>query len=269
MDTAGQKLKRARERLKLRYREVEEASQRIAGRHGNPEFAIALSRLSDIENKGTVPSIYRLYTLCAVCRLDFDEVLGWYGVRPEHLPTEAAESGLDATHLAHFPPPPLPAEVPGDDETAACDAGRTAYLGQLQRWGKSSLGLLQEREPRQHRYGYIGLDDWSMYPVLRPGSLVMVDERQRKIAVSGWANEIERPIYFLEHRNGFACGWCSLADGRLVLLPHPASACAPAIYQYPNEIEILGRVVGVAMLLGSRKRRLTRISVAQAASPGL
>ena len=60
MEEAGQKLKRARERLNLRYRDVEEASNQIAARHNNDEFSIALSRLSDIENKGTVPTIYRL-----------------------------------------------------------------------------------------------------------------------------------------------------------------------------------------------------------------
>ena len=68
MEDAGQKLKRVRERLKLRYRDVEEASQRIAQRQKNDEFAIALSRLADIENKGTVPSLYRLYSICAIYR---------------------------------------------------------------------------------------------------------------------------------------------------------------------------------------------------------
>ena len=43
----------SRERLNLRYRDVEEASHRIADRHKNDEFSIALSRLADIENKGT------------------------------------------------------------------------------------------------------------------------------------------------------------------------------------------------------------------------
>src|SRR5262252_2239093 len=82
MDDAGQKLKRARERLNLRYRDVEEASLRIAERHKNEEFIIALSRLSDIENKGTVPTIYRLYTLCAIYRLNLNDVLRWYSVDP-------------------------------------------------------------------------------------------------------------------------------------------------------------------------------------------
>ena len=57
MEDAGQKLKRVRERLRLKFRDVEEASGRISARHGSDEFAIVLSRLADIENKGTLPTI--------------------------------------------------------------------------------------------------------------------------------------------------------------------------------------------------------------------
>ena len=63
MEEAGQKLKRIRERLRLKYRDVEEASLRIAAAHQNDEFVVALSRLADIENKGTMPSMYRTLLL--------------------------------------------------------------------------------------------------------------------------------------------------------------------------------------------------------------
>ena len=59
----GEKLKRVREKLKLTYRDVEKASQQLAAHHQNEEFSIALSRLSDIEHKGTVPTIFRLYAI--------------------------------------------------------------------------------------------------------------------------------------------------------------------------------------------------------------
>ena len=80
MEDAGEKLKRVRDRLGLTIRDVEEASRKIASRHHNDEFVIGLSRLSEIENKGTVPTIYRLYSLCSIYRLDLLEVLEWYGV---------------------------------------------------------------------------------------------------------------------------------------------------------------------------------------------
>ena len=76
----GLKLKKVREKLGLRYRQVEQASNLIAQRHRNLDYVIGLSRLADIENKGVVPSLHRFYNLCAIYRLDFSEVLEWYGV---------------------------------------------------------------------------------------------------------------------------------------------------------------------------------------------
>jgi transcriptional regulator with XRE-family HTH domain len=90
MEEAAQKLKRIRERLGLKYRDVEEATARIASAHHSDEFLVSLSRLSDIENKGTMPTMYRLYSLCAVYRLDVVEVLSWYGILLSDLPADAA-----------------------------------------------------------------------------------------------------------------------------------------------------------------------------------
>jgi hypothetical protein len=91
-----------------------------------------------------------------------------------------------------------------------------------------------------------------MDPLLRPGTLVLVDPNQQKVRNSGWNNEYERPIYFIEIRQGFRCCWCRCQDGQLMLVPHPLSSCAPEVYRHPEEAEIVGQVVGVAMRLGPR-----------------
>lgn len=256
MEEAGQKLKRVRERLNLRYRDVEDASLRIAERHQNDEFIVALSRLSDIENKGTVPTVFRLYTLCTIYRLDLLEVLQWYGVDLSHLPADAAAIELEKTHAIHFQPHnqgevllPLALD-PGLDLT------KTTYLSRMiQRWGKLPLMLLHSLDLKTHRYAFVGSEDWSMYPLLQPGSLLLLDETKRKIVSSGWTNEFDRPIYFLEHRDGYACGWCNLEGNRLVLQPHPASMCNPQVFLYPDEIDVVGQVTGVAMRLDQGRRR--------------
>jgi hypothetical protein len=129
------------------------------------------------------------------------------------------------------------------------------------------LRFLSGLDLRRNRYGLIGTEDRSMLPVLHPGSLVLIDERAR-IASAGWTNEYDRPIYFLEHREGYICGWCDLAGDRLVVLPHPASHQKPSVYRYPSEIDLLGQVIGVAMLLDSGRRRFARQSATPAASPG-
>src|SRR5207245_10058013 len=72
---AGNNLRASRERLGLTMRDVESASMRLAARHGNDEFVINPSRLSDIETKGLVPSVYRLYTLAIVYRFDLRELI--------------------------------------------------------------------------------------------------------------------------------------------------------------------------------------------------
>src|SRR6266516_3720712 len=102
MEEAGLKLKRIRERLQLKYREVEEATAKIAAVHENDEYTVALSRLADIENKGTLPSIYRLYSLCAVYRLDVHEVLSWYGISLSGVPSDAGLVEIARTHALGF-----------------------------------------------------------------------------------------------------------------------------------------------------------------------
>jgi len=264
MEEPGQKLKRVRERLGLRYRDVEEFSQRIADRWKNNEFTLALSRLADIENKGVVPTIYRLYSLCSIYRLDMGEVLRWYGVNLSELPGDAANTPHERSHLIGFTPQEEAEPNWGDLEVPlSLDPGfdwrKTTFLSRLiQNWGPLPLMLLRGMEPVNQRYGFIGTEDWFMAPLVMPGSLVQIDENRRKVSAQGWGNEFERPIYFLEHREGFTCAWCSLQDDQIILQPHPASLCHPLVYPYPSGVDIVGQVVGVAMRLEAPRRRAAR-----------
>ena len=94
-----------------------------------------------------------------------------------------------------------------------------------------------------------------MFPLIPPGSLVVIDDSKRRIINSGWLTEFERPIYFLEHREGYLCGWCSLHDGTLIVQPHPASGSDAESYAYPSEIEVIGQVTRVALNLETARRR--------------
>jgi hypothetical protein len=102
------------------------------------------------------------------------------------------------------------------------DPDKTTFLSHVvRRWGRMPLSFLNDLDIKQYRYGFIGLDDWSMYPILRPGSLVAIDQNRRKIAADGWTTELDRPIYFLEHRNGYRCGWCTLMGENILILIQP------------------------------------------------
>jgi transcriptional regulator with XRE-family HTH domain len=259
MEEAGQKLRRVRERLRLTYRDVEDASKIIAHRHDNDEFNVVVSRLFVIENTVTLPTIYRLYSLCAIYRLDVYEVLDWYGVDVGRLPADAAAVSLEHSHLINFSANGLgEAQIPLSLDPGI-DLKKTTYLSRMiQRWGKVPLSLLNSLDLKNHRYAYIGSEDWSMYPLIQPGALVLLDETRRKIVNSGWNNEFDRPIYFLEHRQGYACGWCTLQDDQLVMQPHPSSRCSPVVFAY-GDVDVIGQVVGVAMLLHQGARRRARV----------
>ena len=250
MEEAGQKLKRERERLGLRFRDVEEASARIAARHHNEEFIVALSRLADIENKGTMPSMYRLYSLCAIYRLDLCEVLSWYDISPTTLAGDSDVIQHARTHGIGFKAEEGSVELPIALDPGL-DISRTVFLSRLiQKWGKLPLMLLNNIDVKNLRYGYIGTDDWSMFPIISPGALVVIDETKRDIPYSGWASEYDRPIFFLEHRDGYLCGWCTLRENQLTVQFHPRSGREPETYLYPDEIEIIGQVTLIATELG-------------------
>lgn len=264
MEEPGQKLKKTRERLGLRYRDVEEYSQQISDRRKNSEFVIAISRLSDIENRGVVPSIFKLYSLCTIYRLDIQEVLSWYGVDITAIASDAAAISPDRSHLIGFNSENFGRAVAGEVQVPlsldpGVDLRRTTFLSRfIQSWGVLPLMLLAEFDVKNYRYGFLGLEDWFMYPLLHPGSLVLIDETKRKVALSGWQNEYDRPIYFLEHRDGWMCAWCSQDNDTLIAIPHPASDCVPRVFQLPAEVDIVGRVVGVANRVDLARRPQTR-----------
>jgi len=259
MEDAGQRLRRVRERLNLRVRDVEQASLKIADKYKNDEFAVLINRISEIENRGLVPTLYKLYSLCVIYRLDFQEVLGWYGISLASMPADSALAEIPQTHLVSFHGSSIGEVLLPLSLDPGIDLRRTTYLSRMiQRWGKLPLMFLETLDLREQRYAFIGTEDWFMYPMLQPGTFIAIDDTQRKIADSGWTNEFERPIYFFEHRQGYACGWCNVTDGHLVLQPHPASMCSPQIYNYPDEIDLIGQVSGIAMRLDQGRRRRMR-----------
>lgn len=253
MDTPGERLRRKRESLGMTYRQVAEASRKVAERRGSREFNIGISRLADFENQGKLPNMYRLYSLCAIYKLELQEVLRWYGVPSEQLPSDALQTGLAVTLPLDYGDASI-VTVPQPPE-APLNADSTSYLSQIiRRWGKMPFTYLNGFEMREFRYGWIGMEDWSMFPLLHPGSVVAIDDGQRKIVNGGWTSEHDRPIYFFELREGFRCGWCTLDGSRLILEPHPASQQLAAVFEWPREIEVVGQVVGVAMMLRHKKR---------------
>ncbi len=246
----GHKLRALREALGYTMRDVEAASVRIAQRLENEEFTIAPSRLSDIETKGVLPSLFRLYSLAAIYRCDYRELLSSYGVDLNGIHADFSAARPHRSHLSQVFSNVTEIRVP-----LRMDPGfalqKTTNLGRMiEQWGVVPLGYLSAFADDPYSYGYIGEEDFTMYPILPPGSFVQVDEARNKVVEGTWRSEFERPIYFVETREGFTCSWCHIKQEGIVLQPHPLSSVAVRILKHPQEAEVVGQVVGVAMRLG-------------------
>jgi transcriptional regulator with XRE-family HTH domain len=246
---AGKSLRTLREKLGLTMRDVEMSSARLAEKYRNEEFSIPPSRLSDIETKGILPSIYRLYTLSVIYRRDLRELMSWYGVDMKNMPADLGLVSPPKSHvsdaLAGLASVHVPVKMdPGFDER------RTANLGRMvEQWGLVPLSYLSQFANSDFTYGYVGTHDFTMYPILPPGSFIQVDENRNKVTDGVWRSEYERPIYFVETREGHTCCWCSMRRDEIILQPHPLSPVPVRILRHPSEAEVLGQIVGVAMKL--------------------
>jgi len=238
----GSRLRQARERLGLTFRDVERASYQLASQRGHPDFIIHISRLAAIENAGTIPGPHKLYALAAIYHLNPLDILNWYDVPISRHFSDGAGFPAPLTHIAAAPNAlRLPMRF-----DPAFDPRRTDILSRMVESWKEVEGVMFNKDNR-YLYGYVGLEDHTMEPLLRRGSLVLIDPSKRQIKSSGWNNEFERPIYFVDVRTGYRCAWCVQDKKTLILQPHPLSSCAPKIYQCPDEAEVVGQVVGLVM----------------------
>jgi len=80
-------------------------------------------------------------------------------------------------------------------------------------------------------------------------SVVAIDVRQNKVRMGSWRNVTDRPIYFVELRDGYACCWCELDGNQLILIPCPQSPVQVRQVRYPTDGDIVGRVTAVTMPL--------------------
>jgi transcriptional regulator with XRE-family HTH domain len=240
----GLRLRQVRERLGLTYRDVERSSFELAAQRGRSEFILHISRLADIENRGVVPSLHKTYTLAVIYHLNPLDILRWYEVPVDEFFGDAAAFHTPQSHLMA---PPASLRIPVHFDPAF-DPNRTEFLSRMvEEWGKFE-GVLTSSNSH-YRYGYIGLSDRRMMPILRPGSIVLVDPCVRHVDETDWTTEYDRPMYFVEIRDGYRCGWFHKDGPRLVMQPHPLSRCLPESWSLPQEAEVVGRVVGMVTRL--------------------
>ena len=82
----GQHLREIREKLNLTLRDVEAQSRRIAEGRQNTEYLFTAGRLSQVENSNSLPSLYKLASLCEIYQIPYPELLRFYGIETSDWP---------------------------------------------------------------------------------------------------------------------------------------------------------------------------------------
>ena len=239
----GKRLRAERERLGLSLRDVETLSHGIADKLQNSDYNIAHTSLADIENGKWPPTLHRLYTLS----VDYDRLASMCGVPVGEVLKEHRKLGLPRTYLIGPAPESSKATIASAVELREkLRAERTNLLPKiLETWDEVPL-VLQLMDGANPLYGYIGMDDYTLHPVIRPGAFVRIDPRQKKIPSVNWHSD-DRPIFFIELRERYVCSWCEMHDGRLILIPTHESKRRAQHVRYPAEATIIGRMTGVTM----------------------
>lgn len=248
----GERLKRLRESLGLSLRDVEERSERMAADKDIQDLSLSRNWLAMIESGGHVPSMFKLYALSAIYSCKWSYLNSLFNLRMSDLAKDQLLYGVPRTRL-------LPEETEEATETVALplhfqkeeqELSKTNLLNKLVAfWGEVPIPLVRLLSPEKMLYGFVGLDDDTLAPIIRPGSLVQIDVNQTKILNGSWTSEHDRPVYFVELHDAYAFGWCELKRGVLSLIPHPKSSREIRRFEHPREAEIVGRVTAVAMRL--------------------
>jgi len=238
MEGIGGKLRATRLAWKLTLREVEQRTLRLAQQWGNPSYRISASWLDRVERENRGLSATKLIVLASVYSLTPEQMLalcppagGSTLSEEDSVPnaTLLAEGTLEANAKIWLPDG-LVTDTPPES---------TALL-------PSDPGMV----PSHYRRGIIGRQDRTLEPMIRAGSIVLIDTQKRSIAGRReWNHEFDRPIYFLLTREGYVSGFCELdrETDWLTVIPHALSFESNRRWRFKKEIEVVGTVVAAVV----------------------
>lgn len=250
---AGARLRRIRMRLGLSIRDVEKSSLDIGEQYSNPEFCLSRGWITDIEMGRYVPGSFKMVTLAEIYGVTIDHIQRFYGIHHRDISEERPVFLPPRTHIISADEDVPKEERPeAEARQQAASAKTTLFSALMEVLGDNPVPLLRHANLRKFVYGCIGTSDYTLSPQIAPGSFVQIDPRQTRVRsepsrLDAGRSEWARPIYFLDIRTGYACGWCELKDGILTLIPHPNSGVKTRTFRYPQEVDVVGRVVSVFM----------------------
>ena len=242
MKGVGARLRTIRGQWGLSLLEVEERSVRLAQEWGSPSYQISASWLGRVEREDHELSATKVLVLAAIYNIPSEEMLGYCQPGNGRPPLFKQLAGPNTTLLL--------AEGPLGEQ--ARDLLPDSFSSDPVPEATTLLPLADGLETSAYRRGIIGHRDQMLDPMIRAGSIVLINVQKTSITSrKHLSHEFDRPIYFLLTRNGYVCGWCELDKESvwLTLIPHPFSRARSQRFKYREEIDVIGQVVAVFMRL--------------------
>ena len=236
--------------LRLSYKDVVLASERLAAAHAHPDMRIGKSTLGNIIS-GSIrqPGSAKLDSLRVILNLSRAEMDAAIGLQPDRRFNEQLAMTRARTH-----------ELPID----AVTRGRTVKLPLLRndtdmevtqflssRSADVEVEYLASYYPPHLAYVVVGEEDSNATPIAPPGSRLLVNKLLNEVYPQDNVSFDQRELFYVLTPKGFTCVYIEIAPGdRIVLIPHPASGNMREEF-HRHEVEIVGQVVGVLYPLRS------------------
>jgi hypothetical protein len=244
MSPLGNLILRAMKLLRLSYKDVVLASERLATAHNNPDMRVGKSTLGNIIS-GSIrqPGTAKLDSLRVILNLSRTEMDAAIGLQPERRFNEQLGITRARTH-----------ELPIDAVTRQrriklpilrndADTEVTQFLPS--RWADVEVEYLGSYYPPHLVYVVVGEEDSNATPIAPPGSRLLVNKLLNEVHPADNVSFDQRELFFVRTPKGCTCMYAELAPGdRIVLIPHPASGNLREEF-HRDEVEIIGQVVGV------------------------
>jgi hypothetical protein len=234
----GSKLRESRLKWQLTLREVEERSSQLAQQWENPAYSISASWLDRVEREDRGLSATKLIVLAFIYGLNAEQMIAL---------CPASARPLDQLNGILVPNATL-LLAKGPLEEHARNCLPDSFVEDSIPEATTLLPFDQDTFPGHYRRGVIGRRDRILEPMVRAGSIVLIDTQKRAIAGrKDWTHEFDRPIYFLITRTGYVSGFCELDKQSewLTLVPHPLSYETSKRWRFRKEIEVVGTVAAV------------------------
>src|SRR5260370_32770235 len=134
-------------------------------------------------NTEATPRIYKLYSISTIYHIKFTDLLLLFGVDLQRISWHQIAMPLEQTHLTNI-------EAHDGDRAVSFpvrfDPGlnlkNTNLLSRMvEVWGEGPISLIQHLDVRHAHYGYVGLHDYTLLPMLRPRTVVHHDDRLQQV----------------------------------------------------------------------------------------